>query len=290
MKLFLACNLVFILSASLLAQDKPDYKLFTSNGKEVKWTKMTKVLTASDMVFFGELHNNAIAHWLQYELLVELFKVHDSSLVIGAEMFESDNQLALNEYLLGNIDEEQLEQEARLWKNFNTDYKPLVDFAKENKIPFVATNVPRRYASAVFKGNFAALDSLSENDLKWIAPLPIEFDINLPGYQEMLKMGAEHPEMKIDEKYPKAQAIKDATMAHFILKNKIENGIFYHINGSFHSDNFEGIVWYILRADPGLKIKTITTVEQDDITKPEKEYLGKASYLLVVPTSMTKTY
>jgi len=290
MKLFLACNLVFILSASLLAQDKPAYKLFTSNGKEVKWTKMTKVLTASDMVFFGELHNNAIAHWLQYELLVELFKVHDSSLVIGAEMFESDNQLALNEYLLGNIDEEQLEQEARLWKNFNTDYKPLVDFAKENKIPFVATNVPRRYASAVFKGNFAALDSLSENDLKWIAPVPIEFDINLPGYQEMLKMGAEHPEMKIDEKYPKAQAIKDATMAHFILKNKIKNGLFYHINGSFHSDNFEGIVWYILRADPGLKIKTITTVEQDDITKPEKEYLGKASYLLVVPTSMTKTY
>jgi len=131
---------------------------------------------------------------------------------------------------------------------------------------------------------------LTADDLRWIAPLPIEFDINLPGYQEMLKMGEAHPEMKIDEKYPKAQAIKDATMAHFILKNKIKNGLFYHINGSFHSDNFEGIVWYILRADPGLKIKTITTVEQDDITKPEKEYLGRASYLLVVPTSMTKTY
>ncbi len=290
MKLFFACNLVLFLSASLLAQDKPAYKLFTSNGKEVKWSKMAKDLTASDMVFFGELHNNAIAHWLQYELLVELYNAHDSSLAIGAEMFESDNQLALNEYLLGNIDEKQLEQEARLWKNFNTDYKPLVDFAKENKIPFIATNIPRRYASAVFKGNFTALDTLAADDLRWIAPLPIEFDINLPGYQEMLKMGEAHPEMKIDEKYPKAQAIKDATMAHFIFQNKIENGLFYHINGSFHSDNFEGIVWYIQRVDPGLKIRTITTVEQDDITKPEKEYLGKASYLLVVPTSMTKTY
>ncbi len=148
MKLFLFLSLFFSVTTSLFAQDKPAYKLFTSNGKEVKWSKMVNDLQVSEMVFFGELHNNAIAHWLQYELFVELYNAHDSSLAVGAEMFESDNQLVLNEYLLGNIDEKQLQQEARLWKNFNTDYKPLVDFAKENKIPFVATNVPRRYASA----------------------------------------------------------------------------------------------------------------------------------------------
>jgi len=106
----------------------------------------------------------------------------------------------------------------------------------------------------------------------------------------MLNMGIGHEEMKIDEKYPKAQAIKDATMAHFIMKNKIENGMFYHLNGSFHSDNFEGIIWHIKQADPNLKIKTLTTVEQDDISKPDKEALGKASYIIVVPTDMTKTY
>ena len=251
---------------------------------------MVKDLQKSDMVFFGELHNNPISHWLEYELMVELFKSRDSMLVAGAEMIESDNQSALDNYLNGTYDEKKLAEEARLWKNFNTDYKPMVDFAKEHKIPFIATNVPRRYASAVFKGNFAALDSLKEEDLQWIAPLPIPFDIKLPGYQEMLQMGEAHPEMKIDEKYPKAQAIKDATMAHFIMKNKIDNGIFYHINGSFHTDNFEGIVWYLKQADPGLNIKTITTIEQDDISKPDEESLGKASYLLVVPVTMTKTY
>jgi len=251
---------------------------------------MVKDLQKSDMVFFGELHNNPIAHWLEYELLVELHKAHGSSLIAGAEMFESDNQLALDEYLKGSFDDKKLGEEARLWKNFTTDYKPLVDFARDNKIPFIATNVPRKYASAVFKGDFAALDTVNVSELKWIAPLPIPFDINVPCYQEMLKMGETHPQMKIDEKYPKAQAIKDATMAHFIMKNKIENGLFYHLNGSYHSDNFEGIIWYLLQSDPELDIKTITTVEQDDVTRPTKENLGKASYILVVPATMTKTY
>jgi len=281
----------FIFSVlTMTAQDKPAYKLFSSSGKEVKWSKMVKDLQDSDMVFFGELHNNSLVHWLEYELFTELFKARGAALVAGAEMFESDNQFALDEYLQGRYDDKKFAEEARLWKNYNTDYKPIVDFARDHKIPFIATNVPRKYASAVFRGNFAALDTLSAEELKWIAPLPILFDINLPSYQEMLKMGDMHPEMKIDEKYPAAQALKDATMAHFIMKNRIENGLFYHLNGSFHTENFEGIIWYLKQADPNLNIKTITTLEQEDISKPEKENLGKADYLLVIPATMTKTY
>lgn len=290
MKSAFALILSIFLFLSLYAKDKPAYKLFTSAGKEVTWDKMVKDLRNSEIVFFGEAHDNPIAHWLEYELMVELFKAHGALMVAGAEMFESKMQFALDGYLNGLYDDKKFQDTVKLWKNYPTDYKPLVDFAKDHNIPFIATNVPRKYASAVFKGDFAALDTVSVEERAWIAPLPIGFDINLPGYQEMLKMGDDHPEMKIDEKYPKAQAIKDATMAHFILKNKIENGLFYHINGSYHSDNFEGIIWYLKQANPNLRIKTISTVEQDDITKPEKENLGKGSYLLVIPATMTKTY
>jgi len=290
MKAFITFIILILISSNISAKDKPAYKLFTSKGKEVKWKKVIKDLQNSEMVFFGELHDNPIAHWLEYELLVELYKVHDSSLVVGFEMFETDNQFALNEYLQGRYDDKKFAEEARMWKNYKTDYKPLIDYAKNHKIPCIATNVPRKYASLVFKGDFAALDTLNSEERTWIAPLPIAFDINLPCYQEMLKMGEESHEMKIDEKYPKAQALKDATMAHFIMKNKITDGIFYHLNGSFHSDNFEGIIWYLKQVDPDLKIKTITTVEQHDIRKPEKGSLGKATYLLVIPTTMTKTY
>ena len=242
------------------------------------------------MVFFGELHDNPIAHWLEYEVLTDLFRAHDSAVSIGAEMIEADNQEALDAYLAGTYDDKKFAEEARLWKNYDTDYKPLVDFAKEHRLPFIATNVPRRFASAVFKGDFAALDTLKNDDLRWIAPLPVLFDITVPCYAEMLKMGDTHPEMKIDEKYPKAQALKDATMAYFIMKNKKEGSIFYHINGSYHSDNFEGIIWHLKKADPSLKIMSISAVEQENIKKLDKENIGKASYIIAIPVTMTKTY
>lgn len=77
---------------------------------------------------------------------------------------------------------------ARLWNNHKTDYKPLVDFAKNNRTPFIATNVPRRYASMVFREGFEALNSLPSNEKKWIAPLPIPYDSTLPGYVKMIEM------------------------------------------------------------------------------------------------------
>lgn len=279
---------LILIPAFIYAGDKPAYKLFTSKGKEVSWKKMVKELSGNDMVFFGELHDNPIAHWLEYELFISLYQI-DSNMVAGAEMFESDNQKALNEYLAGNMDENKLKDEARLWKNFKTDYKPLVDFARDNSIPFIATNVPRRYASAVFKGDFSALDSLGSDELQWIAPLPILFDLNVACYNNMLKMGEEHG-MKVDEKYPKAQALKDATMAHFILMNHRKDNLFFHINGSYHSENHEGIIWYLRKADPSISIKSIATVEQDQIRKLQEDHKGKADFLIAVPSTMTKTY
>jgi uncharacterized iron-regulated protein len=30
---------------------------------------------------------------------------------------------------------------TQLWSNYQTDYRPLVDFAKENNLRFIATNI-----------------------------------------------------------------------------------------------------------------------------------------------------
>lgn len=83
--------------------------------------------------------------------------VEKDNLILGAEMFESDNQVILNEYLAGLISQSSFENEARLWPNYKTDYKPLVEFAKTNKLQFVASNVPRRYASLVNSKGFEDL-------------------------------------------------------------------------------------------------------------------------------------
>jgi uncharacterized iron-regulated protein len=93
----------------------------------------------------------------------------------------------------------------------------------------------------------------------------------------------------VTENLPKAQAVKDATMAHFIVQNLSKDKTLIHFNGTFHSDNFEGIVWYLNKYKPGLKIVTIASVEQDTIADVKDENKEKADFILVLPTSMTKT-
>jgi uncharacterized iron-regulated protein len=272
------------MSMSSMAQQKPAYILYDANGKKAGYEKMLKDLALQDMVLFGEYHDNPISHWLQLTVTKDLQTKR--GLVLGAEMFERDNQEALDKYLSGKLDKKGLATEARLWDNYKTDYAPLVDFAKEKNLKFIATNIPRRYASMVAKGGFEMLDTLPQQEKLWISPLPIAYDASLPGYANMLAMMGGHG----GENLPKAQAVKDATMGYSILKNWEPGNLFIHYNGSYHSDNYEGIMWYLLHANPNLKIKTISTVTQKDINKLEQENKNKAHYILCIDADMTTTY
>ena len=274
----------FLFVCNIIAQDKKAYQFFDSKGKKVTYEKVLKASEKTDVVLFGEFHDNSLVHWLQLEFTKDLAK--RKNLVLGAEMLEADNQEVVNRYLKGEINQKGLDTLARLWINYKTDYKPLVDFAKSKQIDFIATNIPRRYASLVFRKDLVALDSLSLQEKAWIAPLPIEFDINLPGYKSMMGMQGGHA----GEKMPKAQAIKDATMAYFINKNRKENSVFIHYNGTYHSDNYEGINWYLKKLDDNIKIITIAMVEQKDLGKLESENNNKANFILVIDEDMTKSY
>ena len=285
MNKFLTFLIIALISLSVHSQKKPAYSLFNEKGKKVSYKKMLKKIVKADVVLFGEHHNNPIVHWLQLELTKDIQK--ERSIVVGFEMIERDNQSQLNDYLSDAINQKAFDTVARLWPNYKTDYKPIVDFAKDNDIKAIATNVPRRYASKIFSGGFEALDSITEQEKTWIAPLPIKYDPNLPGYVEMKKMMGGHG----GDNLPKAQAIKDATMAYFLLKNRKNNELFIHYNGSFHSDNFDGIYWYLKQENPNLNIITITTKEKEgSIKKLDKENLNTANFIIQIPENMTKTY
>jgi uncharacterized iron-regulated protein len=274
----------FLFVCNIIAQDKKAYQFFDSKGKRVTYEKVLKASEKADVVLFGEYHDNSLVHWLQLEFTKDLAK--RKNLVLGAEMLEADNQEVVNRYLKGEINQKGLDTLARLWINYKTDYKPLVDFAKSKQIDFIATNIPRRYASLVFRKDLVALDSLTSQEKAWIAPLPIAFDINLPGYKSMMGMQGGHA----GEKMPKAQAIKDATMAYFINKNRKENSVFIHYNGTYHSDNYEGINWYLKKLDDNIKIITIAMVEQKDLGKLESENYNKANFILVIDEDVTRSY
>lgn len=276
--------LLFLVSLSLTAQEKKAYQLYDKKGKKTDYAKLLQSAEKTQIVLFGEYHNNAISHWLQLELTRDV--AAKRNVVLGAEMIEADNQKQLNQYLGGEINQKKLDSTARLWKNYRTDYKPLVDFAKEKKIPFIATNIPRKFASKVSQGGFEVLASLSAEEKAWIAPQPILYDENLPGYVAMKEMMGDHgsPNMM------KAQAVKDATMGYFISSNLQPNSVFIHYNGSYHSDNFDGINWYLNKYSPGVRILTVSTVEQKDVGQLEKENYNKADYILVIDEDVTKTH
>ena len=266
------------------------YSIFRNDGSEVTFNEMANELALADVTLFGELHDNPIAHWLQHEICIWLNN-NGNSLTLGAEMFETDNQLILNEYIDGLISQSRFEAEARLWPNYKTDYKPLVEFAKVNNIRFIATNIPRRYASMVATGGFEALDSLTELAIQYIAPLPIEYNPELPGYRAMLSMmGMPGKANSNAENFPKAQAIKDATMAWNISKSLSNGSHFIHFHGTYHSNNYEGIVWYLKRYSPKATYKTIATVLQNRANALNEEYKGIADFIIVVPERMTRTY
>ena len=270
------------------AQSPAAYVLYDKDGNRADYAQMMEVMGQMDIVFLGEIHNCPIAHWMEKLIIQDLHKIHGNQLMLGAEMFERDNQLLLDEYLGGLIPESKFKAEVKLWDNYDTDYAPLVDFAKENHLPFIATNVARRYANMVSKGGYEALDSISEEARKLIAPLPIEYIDNPLVNAYFAHMMQPGMSTMPANNLAKAQTVKDATMAWSIAQTL--KGKMVHVNGSFHSTGHAGIISYLNVYRPGLKMGTVEVVRQDDVESLNERHKGHADYFICVPNSMTATF
>lgn len=288
----LAAGLLFSFLAGFMAagaQEKPAYSVFTSEGRRSDYGKMLKALSSADIVFIGETHNCPVAHWLEFEITSDLWQKDSAGLVMGAEMFETDDQLLVDEYVSGLISSDRFETEAKLWDNYYTDYYPLLSFAREKGLKFIATNVPRRYASFVKDNGLEALESLSDEAKSLMAPLPIDFEASeedeaMFGFMRMISGhdgdGKSH--------FAEAQALKDATMAWSISSGMDRR--FIHYNGNYHSDFHGGIIPYLEKYLPGKTVMTVCCIRQDDISVLDEENRSRADFIICVPVDMTMTY
>jgi uncharacterized iron-regulated protein len=278
--------LVFLFPLFVIAQTEQAFVIYNAKGKKVSIAKMTRESIESQLILFGEFHDNPISHWLEFELLKELVIQKGNKVILGFEMFEQDQQATLDRYLLGGITDKQLKDSLRLWSNYSTDYKPLILFAKEYKLACVASNVERKYASLLFKSGRLALDSISSLKKSQMADLKFPIDTTLSQYARLngvaAHMGGGH--------MLEAQALKDATMAKYILQALKDDNQLIHYNGAYHSDYYQGILWYIQQSKPLIKVTTISTVSQSKVNKLEKEHFGKADFIICVTESMTSTH
>lgn len=278
-----------MLAMAVSAQRAPEaYRIYDAKGKTTDFATMIKTAGESDVVFFGEIHNCAMSHWMELKVLEALADKHKSTKV-GMEMLEADNQLIIDEYAKGIISSDRFEDECRLWPNYSTDYEPLVYYAKSHHLPLIATNVPRRYASAVKENGLACLDSLSAEAKCYLPPLPIKYVENENAQSGFALMGiigkGANP-----EQMAQAQAIKDATMGWFIAKNLKRGEHLIHFNGTFHSDANGGIIPYLQQYRPGTTVCNIRAVRQEDVSKLEDDYAGLADFYICIPEDMQMSY
>lgn len=287
---------IFFISAmlvSLLANAQTDttrlYKIYSvADQKEVTLDEMIIALAKADVVFFGEEHNDSVAHVLQLNVLKGLYEWKKSDLSLSMEMFQSDVQLVLDEYRTGLVRETNLEKDARLWKNYK-DYRPMIEFAKENKLYILAANAPARYTNRVTRNGLASLNDLSKDAKSLLAPLPID---TLTGryYEKFSGLMGEHMgSMKIYQ----SQNLWDATMAWRIsrlAKEKPKKTIL-HLNGRFHSDEKLGTYMQLKNYAPKLRCMNISSFSHESFTNPDwSEWKNLGDFIIITDPSIKRTF
>ncbi|WP_254060860.1 ChaN family lipoprotein [Mucilaginibacter sp. L196] len=171
-------SFLFLIFSPLLSicQDSlsTHYKIFnTKTQKAASPDDIIRDMNKADVLFFGEEHNDSTGHQLEYILLKKMAKRYPGKTALSMEMFETDCQTVLDEYLAGLIRDKNFETDARVWPNYD-DYRQLIEFAKENKLAVIAANAPARYANMVNRLGLSSLQQLDATGKSYLPPLPID--------------------------------------------------------------------------------------------------------------------
>ena len=300
------------------AQDKlgeNNYKIFSVKAnKEIKLDEIITDMATNDVLFFGEEHNDSVDHYLEKTILEKMYKQYGANTTLSMEMFERDVQTTMNEYLTGLVQEKYFKKDARVWGNYR-DYRPMVEFAKENKIDVICANAPSRYTNIAGRKGQLALLGLPFESRANFAPVP--YDTASGEYHDKLTGIPIHGPAAADTSKNKgkdtakanpmmmmmgefnlvmAQSLWDATMAYSIYDyRKIgkanRHKKVFQVNGRFHSDEGFGAAAQLKNYDK--KIKTLIISSDCDSTFPNikwEDYKKNGDYIIITDPKVPKTY
>jgi uncharacterized iron-regulated protein len=253
-----------------------NYRIYDKQGNASSLEKIIESLKDVDVVFLGENHDDAAAHYLQNEIFRRAFEKHgrERAVALSLEMFERDVQTVVDEYLQDLISENHFLLSARAWGNYKTDYKPLVDFAKTNKLAVIAANAPRRYVNMVSRSGRESLNRLSPAAKRWLAPLPYGESSDAYARKFSALMGQTSDSTTPVKHSPmlNAQALWDATMAFSIFEylKRAKNPLVVHLNGAFHTENRLGTPEHLLKYSPKTKFLVVTMRYEENFANFDK--------------------
>lgn len=265
------------------------YKIYnTATQKLVTVNSIIADMAKADVLFFGEEHNDSTAHILEYAIFKQLSQKYPQQTALSMEMFTTDCQLVLNEYLSGLIREKNLISDARTWPNYK-DYRPLVEWAKISGLPVIAANAPSRYTNMVTRGGLGSLQQLSAQAKSYLAPLPIDTATGAY-YDKFVKIMGGHDAMAGMQIY-QSQNLWDATMGWSIAqfyKNHPGYKIL-QLNGGFHSEEKLGAVAQLKKYAPNARVLTIEAYADDSFESPDwSKFKALSDYIILTDPKLNK--
>jgi uncharacterized iron-regulated protein len=249
------------------------YCAYDGQGNPVMLDAIVKSMADADAVFLGEQHDDTVGHAIEAELFRRAVANYSAQRRVGLsmEMFERDVQIVLDEYLGGLITEQHFLLSSRPWGNYKTDYRPLVELAREKHLDVIAANAPRRYVNMVSRNGRYVLNGLSKEAKAWLAPLPYpEASAAYKAkFEALMKNSGDPAAMNPNPQLINSQSLWDATMgnsvANYLSKNK--GALVIHLNGSFHTEGRLGTIEQLLSYRPKTRAIVVTIRYEEDVTK-----------------------
>lgn len=267
------------------------YKIYDTRSKtQVGIEQIVAALSGADVLFFGEEHNDSAGHYLENKIYRALHAVYGDQLALSLEMFETDNQLVLDEYLQGRIDETRLGKDVRLWSNYR-DYRPMIEYARQQKLPVIAANPPRRYVTLVTRRGMRALDSLSKDAKAFLPPLP--YDTLSGRYRDKFMETMRGAPESASRNIYYSQSLWDAGMSYsiyrFLKKNKGKK--VFHCVGKFHSDEKLGTAMQLQMRNKKLRILNISCFPDKSFSNPDwSKFEQLGDFVILTDWELKRTY
>ena len=294
MRVFFCVFLLLVFSMSSMANEK--FSVFSGDGEGSSVSAIINSTNEVDVLFLGESHNDKVAHQLQLQIFKEIIEKHADkrTVILSLEMFERDVQVVIDEYFKGLISESHFLKSSRPWNNYQQDYRPLVELAREKGLRVVAANAPRRYVNTVFRKGIKPLSGLSDQAKLWIAPLPFEkaSDKYVAQFVKTFGSGSDHSAFSADSTMIQAQSLWDATMADSIktAMEGVKNPLVIHVNGSFHSAYGLGVPEHLVRYRPGTKFGVVTMKYVKDFESFDPKDKGLGDFVVLTDAAEPRSF
>jgi uncharacterized iron-regulated protein len=287
--------ILFLLFLPLFAFCQEDfsshYKIYdTKNQKVISVDDIITNVNEANVLFFGEEHSDSTCHVLESIIFNKMAIKYPGKVTLSMEMFETDCQSVLNEYLNGLIREKNFITEARAWHNYK-DYRPLIELAKAQHIPVIAANAPARYVNMANRMGLNSLQGLDATGKAWLPPLPVDTATGAY-YEKFLQIMGGHASMGGMQMY-QAQNLWDATMGWSIGRffKKHKDYKIFQINGGFHSEEKLGVTAQLKKYASKVKVINIACFDDENFENPDWSKFSKNNdYIILTDPKLPKTY